>query len=280
MPIANTESDYFDLVSRGPDFGAIPKFKILVEGDSWVSHPFLSNLTQQIDRLGGDEFAILDLAQPGDTAAGMFEKHSHQLKKMDSLLVNRRFGYKFDMIFLSAAGNDIVGPEILEYVDEHLTGGHTGADLINNKFDAIIRRLTTNYKNLLRIRAKSSINKNTPVVCHCYGYLKPRKVGTKAFGAMFGKGWVKQYLDQKNIPEADQQAIVVAMMDRFYNAISPLAEDFDNFLMVDTRRVLTKRNGKPDLPLWHDEIHPTGKGFRKVAKAIKKAAAAKGLWPD
>ena len=279
MPIGNTESDYFDLVSKGPDFGAVPKFKILVEGDSWVSHPLLSNLTQQFDGLGDDEFAILDIAQPGDTAIDMFEKNGRQLKKLDSLLVNRRFGYKFDMIFLSAAGNDIVGPEILEFVDEHETGGRTGADLINGKYDAIIDRLVTNYKNVLRIRAKSTINKTTPVICHCYGYLKPRLVGTKVFGAAFGKGWVKRYLDQKDIPEDDQEAVVRAMMDRFYDAISALEDEFDNFLIVDTRRVLLKR-GKPDLSLWHDEIHPTGKGFKKVAKAIKKAAVAKGMWPD
>ncbi len=278
MAITNSESEYFDLVTSGPDFGATPKYKILIEGDSWVSHPFLSNLAIQIDALGNDDFAILNLAVPGDTAKRMFSKNSKQIKKLDQLIYNKRFGYKFDLLFVSAAGNDIVGEEIQGFVDKYKTDGRTGADLINGNFDGMIKELVKNYENLIKLRDKSKINKKTPIVCHCYSYLKPRKVGTKLFGAMFGKGWVKQHLDKLDIPQSDQQIIITTMLDRFYNAIYGLENKYDNFLVVDSRKAILK-NGKPNVSMFHDEIHPKGKGFKKVAKLIRRESKKHGMWP-
>lgn len=279
MPITTSEEVFFELVATGPEFGIKPKHNILVEGDSWVSHPFLNNLADQINLLGKDDFAVLNMAAPGDTAGNMFSKDSRQLKDLDRLIYNKRFGYKFAMIFISAAGNDIVGPEIKGYVDDHGTGGRSGADLINSSFDRTLKRVAKNYEYLLRVRDKSRINKDTPVICQCYSYMKPRKVGTKVFGAMFGKGWVKRYLDKKSIPKEDQQIIISTMLDRFHDSIKGLENKYSNFLVVDTRQVLS-RNGKPTVSLWHDEIHPTGAGFRKVAKVIRESAKSRSMWPN
>ncbi len=81
MASTNSESEFYDLVSSGNDFGYTPKYKVLIEGDSWLSHPLLANLTQQIDDLGNDDFAILNIAEPGDTAKKMFKKGSKQYKR-------------------------------------------------------------------------------------------------------------------------------------------------------------------------------------------------------
>ena len=278
MAITNSESEYFDLVSSGSSFGATPKYKILIEGDSWVSHPFLGNLAIQIDDLGNDNFAILNLAVPGDTVKRIFSKNSKQIKRLGQLIHDKRFGYQFDMLFVSAAGNDIVGEEIVEFVDKYQTDGRTGADLINSKYSATLNEIVRNYENLIKLRNSSKINNKTPIICHCYSYLKPRKVGTKLFGAMFGKGWVKQHLDKLDIPQADQQLIINAMLDKFYSAIKELENKYENFLVIDTRKALLKNN-KPNVSIFHDEIHPKGKGFKKVAKLIRSESKKNGMWP-
>ena len=279
MAITTYESDYFDLVNSGSSYGATPKYKILIEGDSWVSHPFLSNLAIQIDDLGNDDFAILNLAIPGDTAKRMFERKSKQLKRMGQLIHDERFGYEFDLLLISAAGNDIVGSEIVDFVDKHNTNGRSGSQLINENFSAMMKEVTKNYENLIKLRNKTKINKKTPIVCHCYSYLKPRKVGTKLFGAMFGKGWVKQYLDKLDIPQADQQEIIISMLDRFYESMKSLQKKYDNFIVVDTRKALWKNN-KPDVSMFHDEIHPKARGFKKVAKLIRNQSKKRGMWPN
>jgi uncharacterized protein YsxB (DUF464 family) len=279
MPVTSFENEFFDLVTSGPYFGAIPKYKILIEGDSWVSHPLLSNLSLQIDDLGNDDFAILNLALPGDTAKRMFDRRSRQLKRMGQLIHDKRFGYEFDMLMISAAGNDIVGSEIVDFVDKYNTNGRKGSQLVNQNFDAMMKQVVKNYENLIKLRNRTKINKKTPIVCHCYSYLKPRKVGTKLFGAMFGKGWVKQYLDKLDIPQSDQQEIIIEMLDRFYHSIKALEQKYDNFIMVDTRKALW-RNNKPRVSMFHDEIHPKGKGFKKVAKIIRTESKRHGMWPE
>ncbi len=112
----------------------------------------------------------MNLAVPGDTAGNMFQKGGKQLKIIDRILgilhipvytfllcwfpssslgtsekkVLTTFAAlwrmpKFDMIFISAAGNDIVGEEIREFIDDYGAQNRHGAGLINKKFDRILR---------------------------------------------------------------------------------------------------------------------------------------------
>ena len=47
--------------------------------------------------------------------------------------------------------------------------------------------------------------------------------------------------------------------------------------MVDTRTTLLK-NGQPNTDWFHDEIHPTSKGFKKVFNKIRREARNAGMW--
>jgi lysophospholipase L1-like esterase len=281
MPIVYSQNDFYDLVEGhtedGFDLGDPPKYKILVEGDSWVSHPLLRNLCYQLDLLGGDDYGILNLAIPGDTAVNMLSKHRRQLKQIGQLIATKVYGYEFDLIFISAAGNDIVGEEMVGYVDNHGHNGNTGIDLINNSYDQALDKAVKGYENLIKLRDRSTANKTTPIVTHVYSYLRPRKVGTKMFGRMFGNGWVKQYLDPKGIPQADQIKIIREMLDRFNTKLSVLENQYNNFYIVDTLKVLSNASG-PNTRWFYDEIHPNNAGFAKVAKEIKKHMVNQGVW--
>jgi hypothetical protein len=280
MPIVYNQSDFFDLVEGRSDEGFDPdppKYKILVEGDSWVSHPLLRNLAHQLDLLGGDDFGILNLAVPGDTAANLLKRNGKQLKQIGQLIATKTHGYAFDLIFISAAGNDIVGEELLEYVDDYNDSITEPAQLLNAKFDKAMDTAVKGYENLIKLRNKSGPNKKTPIVTQAYCYLKPRRVGTKFFGKQFGQGWIKQYLDPKGIPEAIQAKLVVEMLSRFHDRLVELQEKYDNFHIVDTRKKLEKR-GKPNVAWFYDEIHPTNEGFRRVASAIRKRMIDEDIW--
>lgn len=283
MPIVYNQSDFFDLVegrnddSFDPD---PPKYKILVEGDSWVSHPLLRNLAHQLDMSGGDDFGILNLAVPGDTAANLLQKNGKQMKQIGQLITTKTYGYEFDMIFISAAGNDIVGEELLDYVDTYRRGHDDPVTLLNEGFDKSVDTAVQGYENLIKLRDKAGPNKHTPIVTQTYCYLKPRRVGTKFFGKQFGQGWIKQYLDQKKVPAAHQYEIVVEMLSRFHDRLAQLQDKYDRFHVVDTRTALLSSNGKPYTRWFYDEIHPTNTGFQKVANVIKKQLKKDDAWPD
>ncbi|MDD5388339.1 MAG: SGNH/GDSL hydrolase family protein [Gallionellaceae bacterium] len=275
MSQANHPRDYANMLA---DFPFKPR-KILIEGDSWVSHPFLANLTAQFDQFGKGEFAILNMAQPGDTAKRMLSPDSSQFKDLSALIVNEQYGYKWDFIFISAAGNDIVGDDILSYVDDKSPGKY-GKELINDSFSKRVTQIAEDFKNLIDFRDQSEANPTTPIVTHAYSYLTPRKVGTKLFGAMLGSGWIQRYLEPKGIEDIEEQKeIVREMLDQYYNAMKGLEQPGNNFVVVDTRPLLSRTPTRPNLAWWHDEIHPNYTGFKKVAEVIRTEMKVAGYWP-
>jgi len=257
--------------------------KILIEGDSWVSHPLpgVTNLEQQIDSFGSNEYLILNIAEPGDEASSIFKSHGEQMKRLKRLLSTIKEGDAFDLIFLSAAGNDIVGPEIVSkgYVKNKRDFPNViGRELLTDNYYNMVSEVVKGYQRFLHMRSNSALNKNTPVITHVYSYLTPREVGTHIGPIEFNKGWIKRHLKHQGIKDEDEQYdIVVEMLDSFYRRLVKIEKEYDNFLVVDTRKVLLK-NGQPDMGLWFDEIHPNAKGFKKIANHIRKTAQAAGMW--
>jgi hypothetical protein len=257
--------------------------KILIEGDSWVSHPFIGveNLATQIDEFKPNDYLILNIGDPGDEAKEIFEERGEQYKKLQRLISTENWGEKFDLILLSAAGNDIVGEEIRKkgYVlNKRDYPNVYGKQLLTTNFYSKIAEVVDGYDRFLQYK-NNTRNSSTPIISHAYCYLTPREIGTHAGSIMFHKGWIKQHLKHQGITKDDEQyEIVCEMLDAFYLKVKELESKYSNFLMVDTRTVLLK-NDKPDLSLWHDEIHPTGQGFELVAKHIREVARKNGLWP-
>ena len=257
--------------------------KILIEGDSWVSHPFpnVTNIGDQIDRFNPDDYLVLNIAEPGDEAKEIFMPHGRQMKRLKRLLNSPQWGDTFDLIFLSAAGNDIVGPEIVShgYVkNKRDFPDLLGKELITVNFYNAMSDVVKGYSRFLKMRNSSALNEATPVITHVYSYLTPREVGTHIGNIDFNKGWVKKHLKHQGIrDEEEQYDILLEMLDAFYRRVIKLEKDFNNFLVVDTRKLLLK-NGQPDINLWFDEIHPNIKGFKKITRHIRKTAQQRGLW--
>lgn len=252
--------------------------KILIEGDSWVSHPLLNHLGKQFDMLGMNNLNILNLSSPGDMSLYILDRHGRQYKRLKELISDSRLSHKWDMIFLSAAGNDIVGPEVRYYVDDKKENSNKyGRQLLNAAFYKVIDQIKKDYEMFLSMRDQSQNNSTTPVITHVYSYLAPRPVGTHFFKWMFDEGWISIYLDDKGIiDQAEKNDIAVGMLDAFYDALSSINANY--FLVVDTRTILSN-NGRPDIDQFYDEIHPKSDGFKKVAKTIIYEAKAKNYWP-
>lgn len=257
--------------------------KILVEGDSWVSHFLLNvtNIATQVDKMKSHDYLILNLADPGDEASSIFKAHGKQMKRLKRLLHTEQWGDTFDLILLSAAGNDIVGPEIVSkgYVKNKKDCPNLyGKELVTDNFYNMVSDVVKGYGRFLKLRDTSSLNESTPVITHVYSYLEPREVGTHIGELMFHKGWIKRHLKHQGVVDRDEQyEIVVEMLDSFHRRLMRICDQYANFLVVDTRELLMK-NGAPNLDWWFDEIHPNVKGFRKIAKHIRKEAIAKGMW--
>ena len=260
--------------------------KVLIEGDSWVSHPQVSNLAKQFEQDRDHEAIILNLGAPGDDA--LSTKHSNsvfigkQFRELKKILTNEQHGFVFDLIFLSIAGNDIIGPDILEhkYVKQKTTGGGYGGELLTGEFDDAVKRIASGYKKFIDMVRADTMNKETPIVTHTYSFLQPRLSGTNIFGIEFGDGWIATHLDHQSIGVDDpdeQYDILKAMFTRYQEAMEPL-NGKKGFHVIDTTETLLKDDGTPDTSVFHDEIHPKGRGFRKVYAEIKSQLKSKNVF--
>jgi len=275
------EDNVVDFAKRDND-GFFDK-RILIEGDSWVSYPFPEaiNMATIIDGYNTQDYLLLNLAEPGDEANDIFKANGRQMKQLKRLLNKEQWGNKFDLILLSAAGNDIVGPEIVKkmYVRNKRDNPNVqGRELLTDNYYNTVSDIVSGYDRFLKMRDNSALNPNTPVITHVYSYLKPREVGITVGPLTFSKGWIKVHLKHQGIKdEGEQIDIIAGMLDALYVRLVKLQDKYENFLVVDTRKVLS-RNGVPDMSLWQDEIHPNTKGFRKTTNFIRKQATAAGMW--
>ena len=281
MPMCFSEDSFYDFLQTGG--GSYATRKILIEGDSWVSHPQLHNLSRALDYDGNGDYGILNVASPGATAHEVFHRKSSSLRRLHRVLTTSRFGFTFDMILFSAGGNDIVGPEIREFLlHKKDNPGKYGIELIDDeKFNAVIDHIIDDYRRIMDAIRSSSTNEYTPVITHTYCNLVPRKIGTHFGDIMFTRGWVARYMEEdKGITDSDeQQEIIREMLVRFHNGVVDLQQEYYNFLAVDTLATLSVK-GVPDTTLFHDEIHPNLKGFKKVFRRIKSVARSHDMWVE
>jgi hypothetical protein len=106
------------------------------------------------------------------------------------------------------------------------------------------------------------------------------RVGTKVFGAMFGKGWVQRYLIPKGTEDVEEQKDVVrGMLDFYFDAMKKLQDMNRNFLVVETRMTLSTAETQHKPAWWHDEIHPNFTGFKRVAETIRQSREVAGHRP-
>jgi len=272
MGIAYDAEEFYEMKEDG-----VNSKNMLIEGDSWVSHPLVRNYSDQYNRLGNDSFDILNLADPGDTMLNIMDRHGKQIEELIKIISNDLFSYKWDTIFLSAVGNDIIGPEIRYFVENKTDNPQLyGRELINDFFRRVLPEIKKDYEYFIKIVRTSSNNSDTPIISHSYCYLEPRRLGTHLFGHMFNNGWVHVYLNDKGITDLDEQIdLVQGLLTECYEVIGSI--DDSKFLMVDTRELLSI-DGKPQTSLFFDEIHPSSKGFKILAKKIIEEASGMGYW--
>ena len=271
MAYYNDENRYFDEYERHSN-----KKKVLFEGDSWFSIPDAANIPVQLDSLL--DLSILCLADPGDTLSDL--TRGRQYKKLESLIKSNRYGQTWDAIVLSAGGNDIIGPEIRNYLLPPAGSGSKPADCIDeNALRPALDLMQQRFDALRRLRDNSSANPDTPIVVHTYSYLAPRDAAHRLLVWKVAGPWIHPHLLDKGITDgALQRGIVKYLLDRFHDTLDEIASARgSNFHIIDSRRALPPANARPgaDNPLWGDEIHPTSIGFNRIARkcfvpALKK----------
>lgn len=263
--ITNTtkEGIFAESIREYPD-----RLVVISEGDSWFSYPLNRNLADFLEMMG--DFTMLRLEKNGDEARQMLAKSGSQYRKLGKFMT--RYKKRLELLIFSGGGNDVLD-ENLPSLLLKMKPGMTWRDCINA--EALAERLTQirgAYENLLALRDTSA--PDLQIVTHSYDYLVPD--GRKApvpLGLVTVGPWVKPVLKQFRIDDIeDGKAIIRHLIDAFHASIAALASPARRFHVVDTRGTLPAGTDH-----WADEIHPTGRGFEKLAE--KWRPTLRGLFP-
>jgi hypothetical protein len=259
---------YISTGTTGPDDPAFTK-RILCEGDSWFSIGALpsGNLLEPL------RFAqptlLVNLAMPGDTIKHMSIICSNPVLKQ--LVAERNFETKWDAIFISGGGNDLIdaadqiickpsvsaGKHMLDYVN--------GIELANFKL-----AVQQGYRRIAKLR-DAGINSTTPIVTHVYDYPTPRNAKSKFLGLKVLGPWLYLAFNNDEVPEESWISVTDYIFEALGAALIELSYEIDNFYVISaTREVLTRaRLGTTEADGdWLNEIHPTSTGYAKLGQVV------------
>ncbi|MCX4239956.1 SGNH/GDSL hydrolase family protein [Paraliomyxa miuraensis] len=215
---------------------------IVCEGDSWVAHPYIEDLTDHL--LDDDDLPVLAL---GVGAA------SDLLGRMEGTRDHERAieQHRASALLLSGGGNDLM----LRF-HEFLHPWRTGADpkrlLTPAVDDHMLALVGTIRQMLLRVRRRQP---TLPVLVHGYDYLRVGDVGDD--------GYLARFFDAAGIRSGDERrAVLWAIVDRYNEHLRSTCECVAGVSYVDLRGIVTHDS------MWHDDIHPTDDGFALMSTRV------------
>ena len=240
--------------------------RIITEGDSWFAYPpkniiglEAANVIDHIRRWTKSKASILRLESNGDEASNIVS--GEQKHKLARLL--REF--KPAILLFSGGGNDIAGAWDLERLLNKYKPGFTAEQCLRRpRLNRKLKRIELAYRELLELCVDYS--PKTVVITHGYDYPFPTGKGAKFLkGLVKTKGWIKRFMDAKSIPSSMQREVITIMLRGMQERLADIASTPANtkrFKVVATQGTL------PNETDWLNEMHPTKKGFEKIARKI------------
>ncbi|MEO7241971.1 MAG: SGNH/GDSL hydrolase family protein [Variovorax sp.] len=258
------------------------RWRFLAEGDSWFSIGdslvfSTSNLLAELIHELTQHDVIVNCARPGDTLAHMSQMWSDP---NFTGLLDGPIRRPWDGILISAGGNDVidaclVAPDappdrrLLLGASERNASVPTperyispaGWQLFERYFDANVQLLVDRRE----ASPSHSGNWRAPLVFHTYRRPVVRNVPPVLPGP-----WLFRAMSQYDVPKADRQALADELFDRLRALLLAWHRPADRVLVFDSARVSALVAADPDAPGasgdWINEIHPTAKGYRKLAE--------------
>lgn len=260
--------NYAGTGTSGPDDPAFAK-RILCEGDSWFSIGAIPSSNLLFPLRFAQSTLLVNLARPGDTIKNMSSICANPI--LHQLTAEKNFLTKWDAIFISGGGNDLIdladqiictpsagaGKHMLDYIN--------AIELTNMKL-----RVQRGFIDIAKIR-DSSENALTPIITHTYDYPTPRNAKAKFLGLNVAGPWLYPALKGNDVPEELWISLTDYIFESLASALIELSYKIENFHIVSATRetLLRARLGTTgEDGDWLNEIHPTAGGYKKLADVI------------
>lgn len=256
--VASGESDATteEVVTRDP-------VRMLAEGDSWFDYPLFvkGGIIPRLEKRLG--VGILNMAKAGDEVRYMLGV-KQRLDLIDRLKKGPPGGGKWEVLFFSGGGNDIVGDPMALWVRDWYSSAKPEDLLDAKRYQAALDLVMGGYEDLVDVR--NAYSPDTHIVVHAYDIAFPN--GAKA--CHFFGPWLKPTFDLHGFPKSvdTRRAVVKVMLTQFAERLDAFKKAHKNIIFVNKQGTLKKECA------WHNELHPSDDGFDTMANAFAEAVRA------
>lgn len=228
---------------------------VLAEGDSWFSYPVGKSITFHLRN--HPKMETLNLASHGDEMTDMLsdKQRKRLVKELRRGPQPRR---KYDAFVFSGGGNDLLGNDRFRLWIKDYKKGMTPKQIINKStLKTMLDYIECRYQEVIDIRDEYS--KNTIMYLNAYDFAQPNGEG------VCGRGpWLLPALKYRKVPKKHHEQVVVELLKIFHKRLEKISDYSRGIVVLPTQGTLNKSR-------WHNEIHPTNKGFKQVAKKFISA---------
>jgi hypothetical protein len=239
--------------------------RIVAEGDSWFSYPVVKDIIDHLRQMG---YAIKKHSKPGDTLENMVFGTDYRIATRVQRANN--FGptslketlrsiknLKPRFVLFSAGGNDVVGPDLAQYLNHKRSGLPVFREgFYRDSINGYIRSAIVAFLDQVW-----EVDDKIHIIMHGYDYAIPNGTQYELAGIRFSGPWVLPTFARKAITaRAEQDQIIRKLVDIYNELLISLDAVYPRFHHLDLRGLF------PDEKQWHNEIHLRKEGFEQVAK--------------
>ena len=239
--------------------GASRPLNLFADGDSWFEYPLPGyspkDVIVSLRDAGKPRPLILNLAHHGDLASDMLGVS--QRTRMEKNLADPENG-TFDAILFSGGGNDVVGDQFCLWLRDHAPDASPAEAINATRLAAVLGVVRSAYEDLIAVRDK--VAPRCALFVHAYDFAIPTGIGVCGIGP-----WLKPSLDYRGWKAHPAAArIVKEVLVQFRDRLQSLASAHRDVIVVPTQGTLAADD-------WSNELHPTPKGFDKIAAVFRNS---------
>jgi hypothetical protein len=249
---------------RAPAARAFKPLQAFAEGDSWFDYPriFGGGVIPRLEKSLG--VPILNLAKAGDETRFMLGVEQRRIL-IDKLTRGCPAGGPWDVLLFSGGGNDIVDNPMALWILDWNPARRPADHIHPTRFGIALEMVRAAYEDLIALR--DQLSPNTRIVLHGYDHAIPDGRGVCHYGP-----WLEPTFALRGFPPgAARFEVVKEMLTRFAAMLQTLARP--GVSVVDTQGTLS-----PVKESWHNELHPSKKGFNAISDKFQQHL--KRLFPD
>ncbi|TGN93124.1 hypothetical protein [Burkholderia sp. USMB20] len=251
----------------------VQPLNLLAVGDSWFDYPVPSlghlptDVIVSLTGLMNLHPKPLKLAHYGDATTTLLGA-----SKRDRLIATLKDPAlaPFDAILFSGGGNDLVGDAFRFWLKDAASVGHDPANAVNtDALQDIMDIVKRAYLDLIDIRNQYA--RSSYLFFHQYDFATPTNasicdglVGPWLHPSFADRGWTTFEVDPRFFTAG--RSIVSTILCKFATMLGELPTIAENVIVVRTQSALN-----PDNEDWANELHPTHKGFAKIAEKFQEA---------